>query len=189
MAGERLFVVDDDPFMIELLSESLSEAGYDVTSAQNGADALHSINTHEFEVAIVDLSLPDTDGMDLIRQIADVAPDAQILIMTGYPSLDSAIQALQEGAQDYIVKPFKVPEMLAAVGRALKNQGLQTEVRELRRRVRDLEQEVQGLRAGGARPDARPQAPRSPGLPGAYGTMAGPRPAPQTPPPEEGEET
>jgi len=185
LADERLFVIDDDPFMVELLSESLTEAGYQVSTARSGEEAVRILNKIEFQVAIVDLSLPDADGMDLIRQIVDIAPEAQILIMTGFPTLQSAIEGLQQGAQDYIVKPFKVPEMLAAVDRALKNQKLHTEVRELRRRVRDLEQELQSLRGSGARPDARPQATRPAGLPGAYGAMAPPRPAPEPAPPEE----
>ncbi len=84
--------------------------------------------------------------MELVKDISNESPDAQIIIMTGYPSLESAIEALRNGAQDYIVKPFKVPEIQAAVGRALNNQRLQAEVRELRRRVRDLEQEVHRLR-------------------------------------------
>ncbi len=185
MAGESLFVVDDDPFMVELLSESLAEAGYAVTTAQTGEEAIRLLSKHEFQVAIVDMSLPDADGMDLIRQILDTAPEAQILIMTGFPSVDTAIEGLQQGAQNYIVKPFKVPEMLAAVDRALKDQKLQEEVRQLRHRVRDLEQEVQSLRGAGSRPgptrpgpDARPQPGRPAGLPGAYGAMAPPRPQP-----------
>jgi DNA-binding NtrC family response regulator len=186
LAGERLFVVDDDPFMVELLSESLTEAGYQVTTAQTGEEAIRTLNKIEFQVALIDLSLPDADGMDLVRQIADTAPEAQILIMTGFPSLESAIESMQQGAQDYIIKPFKVPEMLAAVDRALRNQKLEAEVRELRRRVRELEQERQASRGSGARPEARPQPARPAGLPGAYGAMAPPRPAPDATPPEEG---
>lgn len=173
MAGETLLIVDDDPFMRELLTESLTEAGYNVSASEDGKGALRALSLTDFQVALVDLSLPDTDGMDLIDAIADGSPEAQIIIMTGYPSIDSAIEALRRGAQDYIVKPFKIPEVQAAVDRSLKNQALQAEVRQLRRRVRELEQEAHQLRAGGA----RPQAPARPvGLPGAYGAPAARRP-------------
>lgn len=188
MADEALLVVDDDPFMRELLAESFSDAGYQVASAETGKEALHLLSLSEFQVILVDLSLPDVGGMELVDQISNGYPEAQIVIMTGYPSLDSAIEALRRGAQDYIVKPFKIPEVQAAVSRALKSQRLQAEVRELRHRVRDLEQEASRLRAAG--PAAQPTAPRARRvgpLPGAYGTMSAYRsqPAPeQAPQPE-----
>ena len=172
MAGETVLVIDDDPFMIELLTDSMSAAGYTVVTAEDGQQARHVMNSNEFQVALIDLSLPDLDGMELVKDISNESPDAQIIIMTGFPSLESAIEALRNGAQDYIVKPFKVPEIQAAVGRALNNQRLQAEVRELRRRVRDLEQEVHRLRGEGARPQAARPAP----LPGAYGTAPARRP-------------
>ena len=107
MADESLLVVDDDPFMRELLTESFSDAGYRVASADSGKEALHLLSLSEFEVVLVDLSLPDVEGMELVDQISNGSPEAQIVIMTGYPSLDSAIEALRRGAQDYIIKPFK----------------------------------------------------------------------------------
>ncbi len=182
MADETLLIVDDDPFMRELLVESLSQEGYQVTAAEDGKQAQHALNLNEFQVALLDLSLPDMDGMELIEAVSNGSPEAQIIIMTGYPSLESAIEALRESAQDYIVKPFKLPEVHAAVNRALKNQKLQVEVRDLRRRVRDLEQEVHRLRTGAGAGAAvgqnrpRPQASRPTALPGAYGALAPPRP-------------
>ena len=174
MADETLLIVDDDPFMRELLVQSLSQAGYLVTAAEDGNQAQHALNLNKFQIALVDLSLPDMGGLELIDAISNGSPEAQIIIMTGYPSLESAIEALREGAQDYIVKPFKLPEVQAAVSRALKNQKLQLEVRDLRRRVRDLEQEVHLLRTGAGQ--SRPQASRPTVLPGAYGALAPPRP-------------
>ena len=184
MAGETVLVVDDDPFMRELLAEALSEAGYDVISAADGKQALQRLSLNEFEVALIDLSLPDVDGMELVSSTADGSPETQIIIMTGYPSLDSAIEALRQGAQDYLIKPFKIPEVHAAVGRAVKNQKLQVEVRGLRLRVRDLQREVDQLRAGGGTA-ARPQPSTRPmALPGSYGAPAVPRIS--TEPEEEG---
>jgi len=173
LAGESVLIVDDDPFMIELLSGSLAEAGYTVATATNGSEALNHVNRGEFQVALVDLSLPDTDGMELVDGISAGLSDVQIIIMTGYPSIQSTIEALRRGAQDYIVKPFKIPEVQAAVDRALKNQGLQQEVRELRRRVRELERELHQSRSAPGRP--QPQQAAAP-LPGAYGAPTARRP-------------
>ena len=177
VAGETLLIVDDDSFMRDLLTESLSEAEYATEAAQDGKQALSLLSRSDFQVALVDLSLPDMGGMEVVDYLSNESPDTQIIIMTGYPSLQSAIDALRKGAQDYIVKPFKIPEVRAAVSRALKNQQLQAEVRSLRRRVHDLEGEARQLRAGSVSrqpsPSGRP-APRS--LPGAYGTAATRRP-------------
>ncbi|MDA0746593.1 MAG: response regulator [bacterium] len=184
MAGETLFVIDDDPFMRSLLADSLSDEGFTVIVAENGQDALQKINQNEFEIVLLDLSLPDMGGMELLAHISGVSPEAQVIIMTGYPSLESAIDALREGAQDYIVKPFKMHEVQAAVSRALKNRQLQIEVRELRRRVRELEQEASRLRTTASPTESRPTATRTARLPGAYGTRAAQRPPPPEPKPE-----
>lgn len=178
MAGETLLVVDDDPFMRELLLESLTEAGYAVIAARDGRQALDRLNRDEFQIALVDLSLPDMDGMEVVDSLLDGVPNAQIIIMTGYPSIASAIEALRRGAQDYLIKPFKVPEVHAAVDRAVKNQRMEQEVRALRRRVRDLEQEVHQLREGGAQTPSQPAARPVP-LRGAYGAPAAYRPPPE----------
>ena len=174
MAGEAILVVDDDPFMRNLLSESFAELEYQTISAGTGKDALHAISVNEIHVALIDLSLGDSNGLDVVDTIIDGSPDTQIIIMTGYSSIQSAIDALRQGAQDYIIKPFKVPEIHAAVARSLKNQRLEAEVRQLRWKVRDQEHELLQLktRTGGPVTDA--QSPRPVGrpparLPGAYG--------------------
>jgi ActR/RegA family two-component response regulator len=175
LASEAILIVDDDPFMRDLLSESLTELEYETIPVGTGKDALHAISVNEIHLALIDLSLGDTDGLEVVDTVIDGSPDTQIIIMTGYPSIQSAIDALRRGAQDYIIKPFKMPEIHAAVARSLKNQKLEAEVRQLRRQVREQEQELLQLRtrtggqvAGGRAP--RPVGgPRPVGLPGAYG--------------------
>ncbi len=181
MAGESILIVDDDPFMRELLQESLTEAEFVVDVAETGKDALHRVSTREFHVALIDLSLEDMSGLDVVDTLIDGSPDTRIIIMTGYPSIQTAIDALRRGAQDYIIKPFKMPEVQAAVARSLRVQKIEAEVRSLRLKVRDQEQEITRLRAGTpGRPVAGgPQAaPRPAALPGSYG-------APRAQPPEE----
>lgn len=171
MAGESILIVDDDPFMRELLQESLTEAEFTVDVAETGKDALHHISLREYHVALIDLSLEDMSGLDIVDTLIDGAPDTRIIIMTGYPSIQTAIDALRRGAQDYIVKPFKMPEVQAAVARSLRVQKLEAENRSLRLKVRDQEQEITRLRSDApGRPVAGgPQAARPTALPGAYG--------------------
>ena len=148
-------------------------------------------------VAIIDLdlSLGDANGLEVVDTIIDGSPDTQIIIMTGYPSIQSAIDALRRGAQDYIIKPFKMPEIHAAVARSLKNQRLEAEVRQLRRKVRDQEHEILQLKTKSGGPVAGRRQPgpaaRPAGLPGAYGGAPPAAPAPEADPappsPTEGE--
>lgn len=188
MAGESILIVDDDTFMRELLGESLQETEYRVETAVDGKDALHKLSLHEYQVALIDLSLEDMSGLDIVDTLIDGSPDTRIIIMTGYPSIQSAIDALRRGAQDYIIKPFKMPEIQAAVARSLRVQKLEVEVRALRRRVREQEQEISRLKTGApTRPGAaRPGAttPQPVGMPVAYGspptTTGSPPPAPPT---------
>ena len=183
LANESILVVDDDAFMRELLQESLTEAGFNVDVAESGKEALHHISVHEYHVALIDLSLEDMSGLEVVDTIIDGSPDTRIMIMTGYPSIQTAIDALRRGAQDYIIKPFKMPEVQAAVARSLRVQKLEAEVRTLRLKVRDQEQEITRLRgnAPGRPVGGSPQAAGRPtALPGAYGA-----PRAQPPEPEE----
>lgn len=181
MAGESLLIIDDDDFMRELLTESLSEFGYETSAAETGAEGLERLNHRPFHVAIVDLGLPDMDGMQVVDHLATESPDTQIIILTGYPSLETAINALRGGAQDYLIKPFKVPEIVAAVSRALNNHHLQSEVKTLRQKVHDLEQEVKQLqvsRTASPTPTGRTVPPT-----GAYGSPSfQQRPSPESEP-------
>ena len=195
MAGEAILIVDDDPFMRDLLSESLTELEYHTIPAGTTKDALHAISVNEIHVALIDLSLGDANGLEVVDTIIDGSPDTQIIIMTGYPSIQSAIDALRRGAQDYIIKPFKMPEIHAAVARSLKNQRLEAEVRQLRRKVRDQEHEILQLKTKSGGPVAGRRQPgpaaRPAGLPGAYGGAPPAAPAPEADPappsPTEGE--
>ena len=183
--------------MRELLQESLTEAEFTVDVAETGKDALHHISLREYHVALIDLSLEDMSGLDIVDTLIDGSPDTRIIIMTGYPSIQTAIDALRRGAQDYIIKPFKMPEVQAAIVRSLRVQKLEAENRSLRLKIRDQEQEITRLRsnAPGQPVTGGPQAARPTALPGAYGapraqppgvepspgpvTASGPEPSPE----------
>ena len=109
MSGEAILVVDDDPFMRDLLAESLAELDYRTIPVGTDKDALQAISINEIQVALIDLSLGDSNGLEVVDSIIDGSPDTQIIVMTGYPSIQSAIDALRRGAQDYIIKPLKMP--------------------------------------------------------------------------------
>ena len=176
MADDPLLIVDDDPFMRELLADHLSSQGYEIAAVETGAQAREEIEKQSFHLALLDLSLPDVDGMSLVDLLSESSPETVVILMTGYPSLGTAIEGLRRGAQDYLVKPIKMPEVLAAIDRAKTQRQLQAEVQALRDRIRDLESENTRLRQAEAEHQARPQ--RSPPASRAYGIRPPAQPAP-----------
>ncbi|MBN1487645.1 MAG: response regulator transcription factor [Anaerolineae bacterium] len=120
MAETRILVVDDEAAERVTLGEVLRLEGYHVTLAASGEEALSiSKNERPFDVAILDLRLPGMDGIQVLAGIRQHSPDTIVILITGYGTLETAIQALRKGAYDFLLKPCPVDEVLAAVRRAL----------------------------------------------------------------------
>lgn len=132
----RILVVDDEPGVLMTIQAILKMEGYDVQGATNGLDALSSLQDQPFDLVLTDLRLGDDDGLDILAELRQHSPDTVAIVLTGYASLESAIQAMRQGAYDYLVKPTDVEELKLTVARALDRQRLQ---RELAERVRELE--------------------------------------------------
>jgi signal transduction histidine kinase/CheY-like chemotaxis protein len=115
----EILIIDDDDKMRELLSECLAPLGFGVAHAVSGQQALELAEASEFMVALLDLMLPDADGMDVFRQIREQQPQIQVIVLTGYASLETAIEALRIGAYDYVTKPFDASVIQSAVRRAV----------------------------------------------------------------------
>jgi DNA-binding response OmpR family regulator len=105
---------------------TLQAQGYQVTEAADGQTALGLIETQYFDLALIDLRLTDLDGLDIVRHLRQVAPKTGVIILTGYATLDSAIEALRQGAHDYLTKPFDTTELLASVADGLARQTIST---------------------------------------------------------------
>jgi DNA-binding response OmpR family regulator len=115
-------VIDDEDTLRHFLGLHLQEQGYQVTEAADGRSALKWIEKQQFDVALVDLRLTDMDGLDIVRHLRKVAPKTSVIILTAYASLDSAIEALRQGAHDYLSKPFDTSELLASVADGIARQ-------------------------------------------------------------------
>jgi signal transduction histidine kinase/CheY-like chemotaxis protein len=115
----KILVVDDEEVMLKLVSNILSDEGYQVSSYSSSLRALEKINEEEFDLMIADIKMPDLDGIELVKKAHQVQPDVGALFMTGYASVDTAKEALKEGAYDYILKPFELSEVRKAVAFAL----------------------------------------------------------------------
>lgn len=142
-----ILVVDDERFFQTLLSKILTEAGYEVVVAGTGREALELFNEHGFPVVVLDLVLPDIMGTDVLVQVREKDPDAAVIMITAYASMESAIDALKAGAYDYIQKPIVREDLLRAVERALERQQLAVRNRKL---IEELEDKLGELRTMGA---------------------------------------
>ena len=141
--SERIWVVDDEIFVRDLLLEFLSSQGYEVSLADSGEKAVRLIQNEPASVALVDLKMPGIDGIETLRQIKRAAPDTVTIVMTGYPTVESSIEALRCGAHDYVVKPFKLNDLNSSVVKALHEHKLKDQTTRLKERIAHLETELE----------------------------------------------
>ena len=118
----RILLIDDDKSISRTLSKALEEAGYKVDTAETGAEALEKTRTNFYNLALIDIRLPDMKGTKLLTAMKDTIPKMVKIILTGYPALQNAIEAVNEGADAYITKPVKMDELLNAVKKHLRKQ-------------------------------------------------------------------
>ncbi len=118
----RILVVDDDESIRRVLATILEEKGYIVDTAKNCKEGIEKSFTHVFNLALIDIRLPDMEGLQLLTEIRDTTPRMRKIIITGYPSLHNAIEAVNKGADAYVLKPFKVEEILKTIQEQLKKQ-------------------------------------------------------------------
>lgn len=117
--GRRVLVVDDEESIRELLSKTLAIERYDVDTAVDAAGALDRMRSSDYDLLIADLKMPGMDGLTLIRKAKSLNADLRIIIITGYSSESSAIEAVNLGVNGYLTKPFPIPDVLAAAAKAL----------------------------------------------------------------------
>src|SRR5438445_8192803 len=123
----RVLVVDDEKFIREILAEFLGMEGYLVRTAEDGSSALAELGRSHYDLVISDLKMPKMGGMELLEATTRVAPNALTVIMTGFGTVETAIDAMKRGAYDYILKPFKVEEVIHVVQRGIEKQKLAAE--------------------------------------------------------------
>ena len=133
----RILIVDDDPFICRQLEELYTSQRYAVACAPNSTEALRLLGEQEFALAVVDLKIPGTDGIGLTREIRDRWPDLDVIMITGYASIKGAVEAIKQGASDYITKPFQKEEILLATEKILEKRRLLDEINYLRSQLSD----------------------------------------------------
>ncbi|MEQ8169943.1 MAG: response regulator [Candidatus Eremiobacterota bacterium] len=128
----KILLVDDDEVVRESLSFCLQQEGYQVTEAQDGLEALEKIKLSHYHIVILDLKMPDLDGTKVLQKINEIDEEANVIILTGHPSLESAVNTMKLGAVDYCTKPFNIEDIKRLVREIAIKKGL------IRRKLEDL---------------------------------------------------
>ena len=139
----NILVADDEKTMRELLARALLSRGFTVETAANGAEALEKIREQPFDMLITDLLMPNIVGMELIQQARKILPDLIVIVITGNATLETAIQALKQGAYDYITKPFAPELIIPVIERGLEKLHLRqknAELEQITKKLQEIEQ-------------------------------------------------
>lgn len=142
----RIIVVDDESIR-KVLATILEEKGYTVDTAENGKQAIEKTEKNFYNLGLFDIRLPDIEGTELLAKVKDTTPRMRKIIVTGYPSLPNAVEALNKGADAYILKPFDMDKILQTIKEQLKNQeeekkyGQEKVTEFIETRVKELEKE------------------------------------------------
>lgn len=140
-AIKKLLIVDDEDNMRHMLSVMLSRLGYDVVTADSGFSALKLLHSGSFRFVLCDIKMPEMDGMEFLRRSSETGQTAPIIMMSAFGSIDTALEAMQLGAYDYISKPFKSDEIELTLKKAEEREALRQDNRVLRRQLAELEGE------------------------------------------------
>ncbi len=137
----RILLVDDEVAHVKTLERLFGREGYEVEVAEGGQEALDKMRERKFHLVITDLMMPDIDGMDLLKLAQTLQPEAEVILMTAFGTVERAVEGMKEGAYDFVSKPIKRATILKAARQALERQALVVENRELKARLADLEEE------------------------------------------------
>ncbi len=132
----HLLIIEDDKRLREVLNKILSSKGLRTETAVHGADGIKKVERDFFDIALIDLKMPGIDGMEVLKKVKTISPGTYVIIMTAYGTIDSAVEAIRNGAFDYITKPFKTAEIMIVLEKALED-------RNLRNRIKDLTKQAE----------------------------------------------
>jgi len=138
----RILIVDDEKIALRNLEHVMKKEGYEVTGTQSGQNALALIEGQQFDVVLTDLRMEKVDGMQILRRCRELHPDGEVVMITGYATLESAVEAMRQGAFYYIAKPFKLDEVRKVVSEAIEKVRLKRENRNLREQIETYQGKV-----------------------------------------------
>ena len=134
MAG-KVLIVDDEKSMRDFMEIMLTKEGYDVDKAECGSDAIDKSSENRYDLIIADMMMPGMTGLELLKKVKSRRPEQDFIVMTAFASVDTAIEAMKEGALDYITKPFKVDEIKLVINKSINNKKLSEENEQLKKQL------------------------------------------------------
>ena len=129
MAKEKVLLVDDDPEFIEVLSQRMEAREVEVDTATSGPEAVEKVSGTSYDAIILDLSMPGMDGMETLKRLLKDKPDLQVILLTGYATLEKGIEAVKLGAMDFLEKPAEIQKLMEKIEKAKANKMLLVEER------------------------------------------------------------
>jgi DNA-binding NtrC family response regulator len=123
-SGETILVADDDPYIGKILSDRLESLGYRVLRSTGGKEALEVLERHDPQLALLDIAMADITGIDVLKEIRRRGRDFPVVMITAYGSIELTVEAMREGAYDFIPKPFKLDHIVLVVQKAIEQQNL-----------------------------------------------------------------
>ncbi|WIM05439.1 MAG: sigma-54 dependent transcriptional regulator [Candidatus Nitricoxidivorans perseverans] len=142
MSNGKLLIVDDEKIAVKNLEHVLKKEGYEVTATQSGANALTHLDKQQFDVVLTDLRMEKVDGLQILKKCRESCPDTEVILITGYATLESAVDAMKQGAFYYIAKPFRLDEVRKVVAEAMEKIRLRRENCALREQVESFQGKV-----------------------------------------------
>ena len=140
--GARILFIDDDRAGREVALFNLKKAGHEVTAASDGQEGLAAFAKDRFDLVVTDVKMPGISGIDVLKRVRQLAPDVPVLVITAFGNVETAVEAMKEGAYDFIGKPFHRDQLLLAVEKAFERRRLAAEVRDLRIRASGIGREI-----------------------------------------------
>ena len=120
--NKSILIIDDDKFILDVFSRILKNQGYIVDTAETGQKALEKLKTKKFDLAIIDMILPDTNGTSLIPKMNEIQPEIKKIVLTGYPSAADSNKTKKQGVNAYLIKPVKSEKIIETITKSLKQQ-------------------------------------------------------------------
>ncbi|BBO87691.1 sigma-54-dependent transcriptional regulator [Desulfosarcina ovata] len=137
MKNYKVLFVDDDEQILSIVQQFLSRSGFDVTTESNGLKAIEMVREHHFSVVFTDLIMPEISGMDLLKRIKAISPDTEVIVVSGYGTIESAIEAMKLGSYDFLQKPINFDRFRILIERIIEKQDLKEENQRIRNHLKE----------------------------------------------------
>jgi DNA-binding NtrC family response regulator len=134
---QSILVIDDEPLIRKMLAEFFSSQGFEIVGVEDGKAGIDLLKQRKFDLLLVDLSMPGIGGIDVLREVKDLDIRIPSIVLTGFGSIQSAVEAVRLGAYDYLTKPFNLDELMISVNRAFDHMKLRKENTVLKKQIKE----------------------------------------------------